>query len=113
MYSPATFNRRQWRAKNRERNLLAAVLSIIVIALLSTSLAQPKWFYFKGGECTKKHLGVYEFFYIGYFELRFKDIVPSENDGGVTELVYHSYNESECCLLSFDSYDMKNTRVCT
>lgn len=58
----------RWRLKERERNLPAAILSIVVIATLSTALVHPRWFYLQGGGCGHKYLGVQQFFYVGYFE---------------------------------------------
>ncbi|GAB6030981.1 hypothetical protein CHUAL_007804 [Chamberlinius hualienensis] len=89
MYSPTSFHRRRWREKTQERNIVAAVLSIGVIVVLSSSLAQPKWFYLKGGSCTVPYLGVYQFFYFGYFEAN--EIIDKEDIGD--ENVYHGYNE--------------------
>lgn len=59
---------RRWRLTERERNLPAAILSIIVIATLSTALVHPRWFYLQGGGCGHNYLGVQQFFYVGYFE---------------------------------------------
>lgn len=94
MYSPASFHRRRWRAKNKERNLLAAVLSIVVIALLSTSLAQPRWFFFRGGKCARRYLGVYDFFYFGYFDEHYGEQVPAENGDNQSGFVYHGFSET-------------------
>ncbi|XP_064466319.1 transmembrane protein 127-like [Ornithodoros turicata] len=56
------------RPKEHERNLPAALLSVVVIATLATALVHPRWFHLRGGGCTRKYIGVHEFFYIGYFE---------------------------------------------
>lgn len=60
--------RGRWQRKDRERNLPAAVLSIIVVATLATALAQPRWFYLKGGGCSQHFIGVRQFFSLGKFE---------------------------------------------
>ena len=52
---------------DKERNVLSAIMSIIVIATLATALAQPKWFSITGGVCTRRYLGLQEFFYVGNF----------------------------------------------
>lgn len=46
----------------QDRNVLAAVLSIIVIATLATALAQPKWFSIRGGVCNRTYIGLQDFF---------------------------------------------------
>lgn len=51
----------------KERNVLSAILSIVVIATLATALAQPKWFSITGGVCTRRYIGLQEFFYVGNF----------------------------------------------
>jgi len=53
--------------RDRDRNVLSAILSIIVIATLATALAQPKWFSISGGLCNRKYIGLQEFFYVGTF----------------------------------------------
>ena len=68
--------RRRFRFKEKERNFLAAVCSMIVIVTLCTALAEPNWFYMRGGGCRSNDdnkspvhtLGVYQFFYVGHFE---------------------------------------------
>lgn len=62
MYSPHSLPRRRRSNKERERNLVSSVLCMLVIALLATALAQPNWFYLRGGACPHNYLGVYEFF---------------------------------------------------
>ena len=52
---------------DKERNVLSAIMSIIVIATLATALAQPKWFSITGGVCTRRYIGLQEFFYVGNF----------------------------------------------
>jgi len=39
------------RSLEKERNILAAILSIVVIAILATALAQFKWFSIYGDMC--------------------------------------------------------------
>ncbi|UXI19918.1 Zinc finger CCCH domain-containing protein 11A [Sarcoptes scabiei] len=41
---------------DKDRNVLAAVLSIIVIAILATALAQPKWFSIYNDLCAPRYL---------------------------------------------------------
>lgn len=105
MYSPASYHRRRWPgpAKDRERNLPAALLSVLVSVLLCTSLAQPRWFYLKGGSCPRKYVGIYEFFYIGNFDPRFDGgRAPSSSSSssqahsadGITGFIYHGYDET-------------------
>ncbi|CAI9732773.1 Hypothetical predicted protein [Octopus vulgaris] len=53
--------------KHRERNILSAVVSMLVIVVLCTALVEPNWIAVSGGGCKEKHLGVYQFFYPGYF----------------------------------------------
>lgn len=80
---------RRMQLKERERNIPAAILSIIVIATLSTALAQPRWFYLKGGGCSRQFIGVQDFFYMGYFEsVRSTNI--KKND---LNFIYHGYND--------------------
>lgn len=55
--------------KQQERNFPAAVLAMFVIVILSTALAEPRWFYMRGGGCRNSdlkdqhYLGAYQFFY--------------------------------------------------
>ncbi|XP_022080803.1 transmembrane protein 127-like [Acanthaster planci] len=58
--------RRRHNPKRAERNLVAAILGMVVIAVLISSLAEKKWFYLHGGQCSslnKKNedLGAYQF----------------------------------------------------
>ncbi|KAK3610416.1 hypothetical protein CHS0354_016595 [Potamilus streckersoni] len=57
--------------KYKERNLFAAVCSMVVIVILCTALAEPKWVHLQGGGCMSAgelhHLGAYQFFYPGRF----------------------------------------------
>lgn len=77
--------------KEPERNIPAALLSILIIATLATALAQPHWFYLKGGGCTRKFIGVQEFFFIGNFKFTSPSIVQP---GGKTQsLIYYGFNE--------------------
>lgn len=80
-----------WRLKERERNLLAAVLSIVVIATLSTALVHPRWFYLQGGGCGHKYLGVQNFFYVGYFEEFPRHFVNGPSR--LPSYVYYGWNE--------------------
>lgn len=62
------------RFKRREGDFLTAVSCMFVVVLVSTSLAEPHWFYLIGGKCTDyggqpvNYLGVKLFFYNGYFK---------------------------------------------
>ncbi|CAH1783039.1 unnamed protein product [Owenia fusiformis] len=72
-------SRRRHRYKHRERNFVAAVCTTIVIVTISTALAEPNWFYLRGGGCNTKYLGVFQFFYIGSFEQSSGDVgVPGQ-----------------------------------
>lgn len=82
-----------WRLKERERNLLAAVLSIVVIATLSTALVHPRWFYLQGGGCGHKYLGVQNFFYVGYFEEFPRHFVNGPSR--LPSYVYYGWNEGK------------------
>ncbi|XP_054167077.1 uncharacterized protein LOC128964493 [Oppia nitens] len=52
---------------DKERNVLSAIMSIVVIATLATALAQPKWFSITGGVCDRKYIGLQEYFYVTNF----------------------------------------------
>lgn len=43
------------RTLDKDRNVLAAILSIIVIAVLATALAQPKWFLIYNDLCAPRY----------------------------------------------------------
>lgn len=100
-YTPISLRRRECREKEKEKNLLSAVLSMVVIALLSTAIAQPRWFKLKGGGCSKSSLGVNEFLYVGYFDTNSDDVTASADgemasvNGGTSQMpvVYHSYDD--------------------
>ena len=53
--------RRRHNPKGAERNLVAAILGMIVIAVLISSLAEQKWFRLHGGLCTHTYIGAYQF----------------------------------------------------
>lgn len=84
---------RRVQLKERERNFPASLLSITVIATLSTALAQPRWFFLKGGGCSRTFIGVQDFFYMGYFET----VTPIKNidnrQGHSMTLIYYGYND--------------------
>ena len=67
--------RSRFRFKHKERNFLAAVCSMVVIVVLCTAMAEPNWFNMRGGGCRDTDnkavhtMGVYQFFYIGHFEV--------------------------------------------
>lgn len=67
--------------KQRERNLLSAVVSMLVIVVLCTALVEPNWIAVSGGGCKEKHLGVYQFFYPGYFLDQHSAAVANINGG--------------------------------
>ncbi|GFU00706.1 transmembrane protein 127 [Nephila pilipes] len=48
----------------REKNIIAAIFSALLIVLLITALALPNWYYLKGGGCAHKVLGTEQFVYI-------------------------------------------------
>ncbi|XP_033098377.1 transmembrane protein 127-like [Anneissia japonica] len=52
---------RQIRPKITERNLVAAIMGMVVIAFLIAALAEQKWFRLHGGKCDKEYIGAYEF----------------------------------------------------
>lgn len=70
-----------FRFKRKESNILAAVCSMIVMLLMCTAMAEPQWFYLKGGGCRQinpemssgpqyesvHYLGITQFFYMGKF----------------------------------------------
>ncbi|RWS20185.1 hypothetical protein B4U80_02515 [Leptotrombidium deliense] len=62
---------RQWSSvsapADRDKNIMSAIVSILVIATIATAIAQPKWFSIKGGSCNRKYIGLQEFFYVGTF----------------------------------------------
>jgi len=66
--------RRRFRFMHKERNLLAAICSLLVVLMLGSALVEPDWFYLHGGGCKDGHgqhihkLGVFQFFYAGHFE---------------------------------------------
>ena len=49
------------RWKQTERNLVAAILGMVVIAVLIAAVADKKWFKLHGGKCPSEYLGAYEF----------------------------------------------------
>lgn len=53
--------RHRLRPKQTERNLVAAILGMVVIAVLISALADQKWFKLHGGQCSKEYLGAYQF----------------------------------------------------
>ncbi|XP_077992290.1 transmembrane protein 127-like [Glandiceps talaboti] len=55
---------RRIRPKQRERNIVAAILGMIAIATLATALAEPRWFYLHGTKCEYTYIGLYMFFSI-------------------------------------------------
>lgn len=42
------------RTLDKDRNVLAAILSIVVIAIMATALAQPKWFSIYNDMCSSQ-----------------------------------------------------------
>ena len=53
--------RHRTRWKQTERNLIAAILGMVVIAVLIAAVADKKWFKLHGGKCPSEYLGAYEF----------------------------------------------------
>ncbi|XP_072177612.1 transmembrane protein 127-like [Diadema setosum] len=53
--------RHRLRPKQTERNLVAAILGMVVIAVLISALADKNWFMLHGGQCSATHLGAYQF----------------------------------------------------
>lgn len=67
-------HRHRSRMKRKEKNFWAAVCSLIIIFIICTALAEPRWFHMSGGGCKMEHnstpmttLGVPHFFYMGHF----------------------------------------------
>ncbi|ELT98562.1 hypothetical protein CAPTEDRAFT_226347 [Capitella teleta] len=68
-----------FRFKRKESNILAAVVNMVVMLLLCTAMAEPQWFYLRGGGCRHTnlavpsqyesihYLGVTQFLYMGQF----------------------------------------------
>jgi hypothetical protein len=68
-----------FRFKRKESNIVAAVVNMVVMLLLCTAVAEPQWFYLKGGGCRHAslavpsefdsihYLGVTQFLYMGHF----------------------------------------------
>lgn len=102
---PASFVNQATRRhpnSDRERNIIAAIFSAILIVLLIISLVLPDWYHLKGGRCSRQVLGAEQFFYIGSF----KDVtIPSLTGGNVTypSLAYYGLNEGKffCDIYKF------------
>ena len=77
--------------KERERNFFAAACSMVVIVILCTALAEPKWISMRGGGCNLDHLGVYQFFSSGV------------SDNTPTRPVYH-YSASSIDQSKYQMY---------
>ena len=76
---------------------------MMVIVTLCTALAEPNWFYVRGGGCRDKNtkslhsLGVYQFFYMGHFQ--------EESKSQPHTLTYHySASPEDGMLYQNDSY---------
>lgn len=54
---------------------------MLVIVVLCTALVEPNWIAVSGGGCKEKHLGVYQFFYPGYFLDQHSAAVANINGG--------------------------------
>ncbi|KAL5022757.1 hypothetical protein ScPMuIL_001912 [Solemya velum] len=88
-------HRHRSRMKRKEKNFWAAVCSLVVILIICTALAEPRWFHLSGGGCKMQHnatpmktLGVPQFFYMGHF--------LNYDDGGdkiVTVYQYGQYSD--------------------
>uniref|UniRef100_T1IIZ6 Transmembrane protein 127 transmembrane region domain-containing protein n=1 Tax=Strigamia maritima TaxID=126957 RepID=T1IIZ6_STRMM len=78
--------RRRSHNKEKERNLVSSVLSMLVIALISTAIAQPRWFYLHGGACPHSYLGVEQFFNFGSIK---------QSDSSYTNSVHHDLHSLE------------------
>lgn len=79
---------RRWRLKERERNLVSAMLGIFVIAILAIALSQPRWFILKGGGCSQKYLGMQQFFSFGQFKTESSVISLDGSKSHSPSLVY-------------------------
>ncbi|GFQ77270.1 transmembrane protein 127 [Trichonephila clavata] len=78
---------RQNRNSERERNIIAAIFSALLIVLLIMALALPNWYKLKGGGCTRQVLGTGEFFYISSVE----NLTVPPNNGNISysKLAYY------------------------
>ncbi|CAM1296822.1 TMEM127 (predicted) [Pycnogonum litorale] len=96
MYSISADSHLQRQRTKRERNFIAAVFEIIVIAILATALAQPQWFHLVGGGCNHSYLGAYQFVYVGYFESRPTSLSSSKllTTTSSSSLIYHDVTET-------------------
>lgn len=66
--------RNRFQLKKKQSNFLAAACSMAVIVLLCTAMAEPEWWYLRGGGCRQSthdtpvhYLGLNQFFYMGHF----------------------------------------------
>lgn len=93
---PANFVNQPSRSSNvRERNVLAALFSAMLIFLLVMALALPNWYYLKGGGCALEVLGAEQFFY------------PSSVQKGILPLVSKNFSHSSLAYYGFND-DTKN-----
>ncbi|XP_050698241.1 transmembrane protein 127-like [Eriocheir sinensis] len=50
-----------------ERNLLSAVVNLLVVVVVCVAVFQPRWFWMEGGGCSTNTLSLYLFFLAGRF----------------------------------------------
>ena len=68
---------------------MAAILGMVVIAVLISSLAEQKWFRLHGGVCNKEYIGAYQF------------LTPDvENKPGILMDVYYNNRSFKKIVLS-------------
>lgn len=94
--------------REKDRNVLSAILSIIVIATLATALAQPKWFSISGGVCNRKYIGLQEFFYVSTFNNYQLNINKAVNPESETAKDKSSSTQSHEIIYYGMNGDLKN-----
>lgn len=63
----------RFRCKRRETNFPSAVCNMLVMVLLCSGMAEPQWFYMRGGGCRQgddspvHYIGISKFFPVGHF----------------------------------------------
>ena len=82
--------------ESHDKNILAAVMSLMVIATLTTALTQPKWFSVKGGSCGRRYIGIQLFQNdaMGYPDMNYPQQPPPQPDF-IKLAVPTDWNETE------------------
>ncbi|XP_015911059.1 transmembrane protein 127 [Parasteatoda tepidariorum] len=89
---PANFVNQTARSSNeRERNVIAAIFSAMLILLLIMALSLPNWYYLKGGGCRHQVLGAEQFLYVNPGDSG----IISLNSGNISHasLAYYGLND--------------------